>query len=114
MAIRSIPIRRAGNRDNLFMGGDRELVMFAGLVAFALIFSAQELRATVFGLSLWLAALFACRLMAKSDPKMRFVYLRHRKYKGNKGNKGNKLKGYYPPRSTHFRINPNSQGKQYQ
>lgn len=108
MAIRSIPIRRAGNRDNLFMGGDRELVMFAGLVAFALIFSAQELRATVFGLSLWLAALFACRLMAKSDPKMRFVYLRHRKYKGNK------LKGYYPPRSTHFRLNPNSQGKQYQ
>ena len=108
MAIRSIPIRRAGNRDNLFMGGDRELVMFAGLVAFALIFSAQELRATVFGLLLWLAALFACRLMAKSDPKMRFVYLRHRKYKGNK------LKGYYPPRSTHFRINPNSQGKQYQ
>ena len=111
MAIRSIPIRRAGNRDNLFMGGDRELVMFAGLVAFALIFSAQELRATVFGLSLWIAALFACRLMAKSDPKMRFVYLRHRKYKVNKGNK---LKGYYPPRSTPFRLNPNSQGKQYQ
>ena len=110
MAIRSIPIRRAGNRDNLFMGGDRELVMFAGLVAFALIFSAQELRATVFGLTLWIAALFACRLMAKSDPKMRFVYLRHRKYKGNKGNK---LKGYYPPRSTPFRLNPNSQGKQY-
>jgi type IV secretion system protein VirB3 len=91
------------------MGGDRELVMFAGVMAFALIFSAQELRATVFGLLLWLATLFACRLMAKSDPKMRFVYLRHRKYKGNR-----KLKGYYPPRSTPFRINPNSQGKQYQ
>jgi type IV secretory pathway TrbD component len=112
MAIRSIPIRRIGNRDNLFMGGDRELVMFSGLVAFALIFSAQELRATVFGLVLWLGALFACRLMAKSDPKMRFVYLRHRKYKGNRGN--SKLKGYYPPRSTHFRLNPDSQGKQYQ
>ncbi|MDD5493546.1 MAG: conjugal transfer protein TrbD [Dehalococcoidia bacterium] len=103
MAIRSIPIRRAGNRDNLFMGGDRELVMFAGLVAFALIFNAQELRATVFGIMLWLAALFACRLMAKSDPKMRDVYLRHRKYKG-----------YYPPRSTPFRLNPKSQGRQYQ
>ena len=50
MALRTIPIRRAGNRDNLFMGGDRELVMFSGLLAFALIFSAQELRATVFGL----------------------------------------------------------------
>lgn len=49
MALRAIPIRRAGNRHNLFMGGDRELVMFSGLLAFALIFSAQELRASVGG-----------------------------------------------------------------
>lgn len=34
------------------MGGDRELVMFTGLIAGALVFSAQELRATVFGISL--------------------------------------------------------------
>lgn len=102
MALRTIPIRRAGNRENLFMGGDRELVMFSGLMAFALIFSAQELRATVVGLLLWFAALFACRLMAKSDPKMRFVYLRSRKYKS-----------YYPARSTPFRLNSKSQGKQY-
>ena len=102
MALRTIPIRRAGNRHNLFMGGDRELVMFAGLLAFALIFSAQDLRAPVVGLLLWFGALFACRLMAKSDPKMRFVYLRSRKYKR-----------YYAARSTPFRVNPNSQGKQY-
>lgn len=44
MALRAIPIRRAGNRENLFMGGDRELVMFSGLLAGALIFSAQEVR----------------------------------------------------------------------
>ena len=59
MALRKIPIRRAGNRENLFMGGDRELVMFSGVMAFALIFSAQELRATLFGLVLWFGALFA-------------------------------------------------------
>jgi type IV secretion system protein VirB3 len=102
MALRAIPIRRAGNRQNLFMGGDRELVMFAGLMAFALIFSAQELRATVVGLLLWFAALYLCRLMAKSDPKLRYVYLRHRKYKA-----------YYAPRSTPFRLNTRSQGRQY-
>jgi type IV secretory pathway TrbD component len=102
MALRTIPIRRAGNRENLFMGGDRELVMFSGLLAFALIFSAQVLRATVVGLLLWFGALFACRLMAKADPKLRFVYMRHRKYKP-----------YYPARSTPFRANPASQGKQY-
>lgn len=103
MALRSIPIRRAGNRDNLFMGGDRELVMFSALLAFALVFSAQDLKATVIGISLWIGALFVCRLMAKSDAKLRFVYLRHRKYKN-----------YYPARSTPFRLNPNSQEKQYQ
>ena len=84
------------------MGGDRELVMLAALFAFALIFSAQELRATVIGIVLWFGALYALRLMAKSDPKMRSVYWRHRKYKP-----------YYPARSTPFRSNPRSQGKQY-
>lgn len=102
MALRTIPIRRAGNRHNLFMGGDRELVMFAGLMAAALIFSAQEWRATVVGLVLWFCALFLCRLMAKSDPKLRFVYRRHRIYKP-----------YYPARSTPFRSNTFSQGRQY-
>ena len=102
MALRAIPIRRAGNRENLFMGGDRELVMFSGLLAGALIFSAQEVRATVFGIVLWFGALWAGRLMAKSDPKLRKVYLRHRRYKG-----------YYPARSTPFRDNTPSQGKQY-
>ena len=104
MALRAIPIRRAGNRDNLFMGGDRELVMFAGLLALALIFSAQELRATVFGICLVVRrACSRCALMAKSDPKLRHVYLRHRRYKA-----------YYPARSTPFRDNTASQGKQYQ
>ncbi|MGL5291998.1 MAG: conjugal transfer protein TrbD [Vibrionaceae bacterium] len=94
MALRTIPIRRAGNRENLFIGGDRELVMFSGLLSGALIFSAQELRATIFGLLLWFGALFVCRLMAKSDPKLRHVYLRHRRYKA-----------YYPARSTPYREN---------
>ena len=102
MSLRTIPIRRAGNRHNLFMGGDRELVMFAGLLAFALIFSAQELRATAFGLVLWFGTLYFCRLMAKHDPKMRQVYLRHRRYAR-----------YYPPRSTPFRANSASQGRSY-
>jgi len=102
MAIRTIPIRRAGNRDNLFMGGDRELVMFSGLIAGALIFSAQELRATIFGVCLWFGALFVFRLMAKSDPKLRHVYLRSRRYKK-----------YYPAHSTPFRENTQNQGEQY-
>jgi type IV secretion system protein VirB3 len=84
------------------MGGDRELLMFTGLIAFALVFSAQELRASLYGMGLWLCSLYLLRLMAKADPQMRFVYLRHRRYQR-----------YYPAQSTPFRINPNSQGQQY-
>lgn len=94
MALRTVPIHRVGNRHNLFMGGDRELVMFSGLLAFALIFTAQAWVAIAFGLTLWFASLFLFRLMAKADPQMRSVYLRHRRYNA-----------YYPPRSTPFRTN---------
>jgi type IV secretory pathway TrbD component len=102
MALRAIPIRRAGNRHNLFMGGDRELVMFSGVLAFALVFSAQELRASVIGIVLWFGALFVARLMAKSDPQLRHVYMRHRRYAE-----------YYAARSTPFRVNTDSQARQY-
>ena len=102
MALRTIAIRRAGNRSSLFMGGDRELVMLTGVMTFALIFSAAELRASVIGIALWFAALFVFRLMAKADPRMRQVYLRHRCYAA-----------YYPPRATPFRENSTGQGRQY-
>jgi len=102
MALRTIPIRQSGNRPNLFMGGDRELVMFSGLLAFTLIFSAFEFKATLFGIVLWAFALYALRLMAKNDPLLRQVYLRHRKYNA-----------YYPARSTPFYINTKTQESQY-
>ncbi len=102
MALRTVPIRKAGNRHNLFMGGDRELVMFSGLLAGALIFSAQQWKATIFGILLWFSSLYLLRLMAKHDPKLRAVYMRHRRYKS-----------YYPPRSTPYRENTTGQGNQY-
>lgn len=102
MALRTIPIRRAGNRHNLFMGGDRELVMFSGLLAAVLVFAAQDWLAFALGLGMWFASLWMLRKMAKFDPKLRFVYLRNRRYKS-----------YYPPRATPFRVNGTSQGKQY-
>ncbi len=102
MALRTIPIRRAGNRHNLFMGGDREMVMFTGLLAAILIFAAQDWRAAGIGVAMWFAALWILRKMGKADPKMRFVYLRNRRYKP-----------YYPPRATPFRKNTAAQGKQY-
>ena len=102
MTLRTIPIRRAGNRHNLFLGGDRELVMVAGLLAFTLVVAAQDGIATIAGVVLWILAVYACRLMAKKDPKLRHVYLRHRSY-GR----------YYPARSTPFRQNSPEQARRY-
>ena len=102
MALRTIPMRRVGNRNNLFMGGDRELVMFSGLLSAVLIFVAQDWIAFFLGSLGWFATLWVFRKMGKADPKMRFVYLRHRRYKS-----------YYPPRATPFRHNTIHQEKQY-
>ena len=93
MALRTIPLRKV-NRDNLWLGGDRELVMFCGLMAFSLVFSAQEIRASIIGVALWVTSLFLLRLVAKSDPQMRMVYLRSLRYER-----------YYPANSTPFREN---------
>lgn len=76
------------------MGGDREMVMLSGLLAAALIFASMNWFAAIIGVFLWICCLYLLRLMAKSDPKMRYVYLRHIKYAA-----------YYPARSTPFRIN---------
>ena len=102
MGLRTIPIRQSGNRPNLFMGGDRELVMFSILIAATSIFVAMELKATLFGIALWTFALFALRLMAKNDPHLRHVYLRQYRYKK-----------YYPARSTPFHSNTKQEGKQF-
>ena len=66
----------------------------SGVVAFALVISAQQWVAFWTGLTLWVFSLFVLRLMAKADPLMRFVYLRHIRYAA-----------YYPARSTPFREN---------
>lgn len=102
MELRTVPFHRAANRATLFLGGDREMVMFSGLLAAALIFTAQSWVATIYGVILWFLTLFIFRQMAKSDPQLRQVYLRHRKYKG-----------YYPAQSTPFRENSVSQAAIY-
>lgn len=104
MALHKVPVRASANRPNLFMGGDRELVMLSGLLAAALIFSAMEWQAIAYGVALWFASLFGLRLMAKADPLMRQVYMRALKCYRQR---------YYPPRSTPFRVNTATQARQY-
>ena len=92
--IRKAPIRKSGNRHNLFLGGDRELVLVSGIMASILIALGQQIISIMFGILLWIFTLMVTRLMAKSDPKMKDVYLRHIRYKK-----------YYSARSKAFFIN---------
>ncbi|OCP23630.1 MULTISPECIES: conjugal transfer protein TrbD [unclassified Ensifer] len=76
-------IHRALSRPNLLMGGDRELVLITGLAAVILIFVVLTPYSVLFGIAVWIAIVGLLRLMAKSDPLMRQVYLRHISYRPN-------------------------------
>ncbi|CAJ0718502.1 hypothetical protein LMG7143_04428 [Ralstonia thomasii] len=102
MALIEVEFRRVGNRIIQMLGGDRELVMFTGLLAAVLVIAAQDMISAIVGTFLWFGALWVLRLMGKKDPQMRFVYLRSLRYRP-----------YYPPRSTPFRVNDVRQGNQY-
>ena len=94
MSLARARIHRAGTRPHLFLGGDRELVLFTGLIAFALTVPSFQWASIVTGISLWLVALYLLRKMAKADPLMRHVYLRQLRYRR-----------YYAARSTPWRAN---------
>ncbi|MGB3387189.1 MAG: conjugal transfer protein TrbD [Pseudaminobacter sp.] len=74
-------VHRALSRPNLLMGADRELVLLTGLAAVILIFVVLTWYAALFGVAVWLVAVGALRMMAKADPLMRRVYVRHISYK---------------------------------
>ncbi|MCY1667437.1 conjugal transfer protein TrbD [Rhizobium sp. SL86] len=75
------PVHRALSRPNLLMGADRELVLLTALAAIILIFVVLTWYAALFGLAIWMIAVAALRMMAKADPLMRRVYVRHISYK---------------------------------
>ncbi|WP_426232298.1 conjugal transfer protein TrbD [Pararhizobium sp. DWP3-4] len=79
--LRRNRIHRALSRPNLLMGADRELVLITGLAAVILIFVVLTVYSAIFGIAVWIVIVGALRMMAKSDPMMRQVYLRHIAYK---------------------------------
>lgn len=74
-------IHRALSRPNLLMGADRELVLITGLASVILIFVVLRIYSALFGVTVWIVIVGALRMMAKSDPLMRRVYIRHISYK---------------------------------
>lgn len=74
-------IHRALSRPNLLMGADRELVLVTGLASIILIFVVLTWISALFGLAVWTVIVGLLRTMAKADPLMRRVYLRHITYR---------------------------------
>lgn len=93
--LRRTAIRQSLNRPDLLIGGERELVLSSGLLSFTLIFVGVSLLTTVVAVALWTTALYILRRMAKVDPQLSRVYVRHLRYSK-----------YYPASSTPYRINP--------
>jgi type IV secretion system protein TrbD len=74
-------IHRALSRPSLLLGADRELVLVIGLASSILVFVVLTIYAVLFGVLLWVFSVGCLRMMAKSDPFMRPVYLRYIAYR---------------------------------
>lgn len=74
-------IHRALSRPNLLMGADRELLLLTGLAAVILIFVVLTVYSAIVGIAVWIVIAGMLRIMAKADPLMRKVYIRHISYR---------------------------------
>ena len=78
---RETPIHQSANRPHLILGGDRELVLFAGLTAACLAFTLASVTGILLGLVVWFVSVAVLSRMGKADPMLRHVYLRHLRYR---------------------------------
>ena len=78
---REIVIHPSANRPNQILGGDRELVLAAILVAISLAFSLASWWAVGIAVLFWLGSVAVLQRMGKADPLLRQVYLRHIRYR---------------------------------
>lgn len=96
MSLRTVPIHKSLHRVNTFMGGDREVLMVAALIAGSSIFLGQSVSSLIAGIVLWIGILIPARIINKADPLMRHVFLADLHFKQR----------YYPAKS-HVLANPN-------
>lgn len=77
---RETPIHQSANRPHLLLGGDREMVLFAGLTGTSIAFTVATWWGILISIIFWLAAVAVLARMGKADPLLRHVYLRHIRY----------------------------------
>jgi type IV secretion system protein VirB3 len=77
---REIAIHQSANRPNLLLGADRELVLVTVMVSVALAFSLACWWGIGLAVVSWIGSIAALQRMAKADPILRHVLLRHIRY----------------------------------
>jgi len=86
-----LPVYRALLRPDSMLGCERELFLVVGLLTVILIVVIMDLIAAVAGVCLWTGSVVGLRAMAKADPVLSKVYVRHIKYRN-----------FYPAHATPF------------
>ena len=75
--MRSVPVHRSLYRRILILGGERDLVQLAAIIAFLVCFGGMTLVSFIAGGIFWLVSIFCLQRMAKADVYMGQVFERH-------------------------------------
>lgn len=78
--LRQTRVHRALHRPQMVLGGERELMLFSALLAGGIAVASLNLVAALTGMTIWAVAAYGLRRMAKVDPILSKIYVRHRKY----------------------------------
>ena len=77
MELRRIPVHASLHRANLVMGAERELVLGSALAALLVGIGGLSLVSAGTAIVFWFCAIWVLRRMARADPMMSKVWLRH-------------------------------------
>ena len=77
MELRRIPIHSSLHRANLVMGAERELALGSALAALLVGIGGMSLVSAGTAIIFWFSTIWALRRMARADPMMSKVWLRH-------------------------------------
>ena len=77
MNERHTPIHQSLHRHNLVLGAERELAMSSALIALLVGIGGVTVISGIAAVVFWIAAIFVLRRMARADPLMSKVWMRH-------------------------------------
>ncbi len=78
---RQLPIHQSFLQPLLILGAERELVIISGVFAAMLILSLANLVCALLGGTFWVVSLALLKRLAKTDPQLSRVYVRHVRFR---------------------------------